>query len=242
MAEPTTLDVTIPLDVQGMPIRGILKAPNRPPRVLYFSPASLARVLQDVQLEETDLGAWWDLLGATGFAAKRTGQREEIIMTSPGGVRDIRYGAYHGDNQEGRLYKSYKVHMHPLVWILTFASGKLQSGRLYCAERLLHALDEDARLTPFPYGHGNEGNGLICWGSTAINHITPKDPRLAERVFFGSGTNDHLFMARWLGATLGTWLKAHQSEADLATPIPLSWRDVRAVTLQQALGRYAAET
>lgn len=234
----TTLDVTIPLEQAGIPLRGILKQPQKPDRVMYFSPASLARVLMDLKQEDsTDLNTWWDLLGATGYAARRTGTKEEIVMTTPAGVRDIRYGAYRGEDRlESSKYKPYKVHLPALVWILTFQSQKLQSGKLFCSERLVNSLDENAKLTVFPYAHGNDGSGLICWGGVSINHITPKDPRLAERVFFASGTNHHLFNAPWLGMDLGRWLEAHQSPADLEVQIPLPWKDVHKTTLKAALG------
>lgn len=230
-----TLNVSIPLDDAGVPIRGLLTQPGKPDKIMYFSPASLSRLLGDVKQEEADLGTWWDLLGATGFAAKRTGSNEEIVMSTPAGIRDIRYGAYRGEaKMDPEGYKTYKIHLPALVWILKFTAGKLVSGRLFCCERLINSLDEDAKCTVYPYGHANEGNGLICWGNTAINHVSPKDPRLAERMFFASGTNHHLYNAHWLGGSLQEYLVSHQKEADLKTPIPIQWG--RAQTIRQLLG------
>ncbi len=236
--EGPVLDVSIPLEAQGVPIKGLLRQAGRPPKVMYFSPASLARVLGDIKAEEADLGTWWDLLGATGYAAKRSGTQTQIVMTTPAGIRDIRYGAYRGETAgDPAGYTTYKIHLPPLVWVLTFASEKLTGGKLFCAERLINSLEEDAKLVVYPYGHANEGGGQICWGNTAINHVTVKDPRLAERMFFSSGTNHHLYAARWLGPSLQDFLVANQTEAALKVPVPLPWREAgRSKTIRQILG------
>lgn len=232
-----TLDVSIPLGVTGQPIKGTLKQTGRPSRVLYFSPGSLGRVLADLKTNEADLHEWWDLLGAAGVAAKKSGERTELVVASKAQVRDIRVSTRTGELRQSTTdYLPLKIHTPPLLWILTFQRDMMQSAKLFCTQRLINSLIEDCPLTVFPYAHGNTGSGVVCWGGVAINHITPKDPWLAERVFFASGTNDHLFHAPWLGACLQGWLQQHQRPEDLAEPIPLPWATAPKTTLQRAIG------
>lgn len=195
----------------------------------------LARWLLN-QPDMTGIGQQWlDMLGGLGLALKVDADgMVRMIISRPAAKVNINLGR-HGDKAS---YKDTLVMMCPLVWVLSWRNEKLVRGMLYAAERPVRSLLDQARLCPFPFG--NVDGGGICWGSAATTHLSIKNPLEIETLFFRSGLNEHLFVARWLAPgqwdrtmrnVIPTWVAANGVD----TVLPIDWTAVRATTLSQAL-------
>lgn len=230
---------------QGTPAR-VTREHHGVKQAIQVAVRDLGQVLVDLpELPATATRAEWvDLLATPASVAvhRSREKRTNLVWTYP--TRTIQVTA--GLNGQEQSYQTVRVVIPPTTWVGCFADDRLTEAFLFISQAKPLSLDSVQVLFPWPWGNVDRVNGRVCWGTANPTTVQLSDAYLADRLFFGTKLNEHLWGdmgARPItghpgGKTPGEWFQEWATQHP-EEPMDPRWETMRTgwTTLWQAVSR-----